>query len=505
MTTFELYFCATVLRGAFAVLFLLAVESLLRHRLGAGFRRLLWLGCLVLMLVPQMNFSASPFRLDLSPLGMRAPAARSVADAVKNTGGQGRRDLISRAARNGLDVRALWHQVQSHRKALELGALLLLPLPALLLLLGRYVRCRRTIRPLPPVTDRRVLDAWNRVLADCGPLPRPVILLDSSRPDLGPTLFGCFTRKLLLPVDAFRELSDGELRLLLEHEYHHSRAGDPFLNIVALTLWALAWYNPFLLIARRRLRACCELECDRKILARHPHAVREYGQLLLRFASPSAPTVLPVAIGLAESPRELSGRIRSMTAAVRDRGGRVPGKGMAVLIALTLAAPIGLVAVNAKPLSRPRPAAVNAPAVPEKPVLPHLVLKPLPPPAGEEELVQAWEVFYPERFPFEKSDLVLEIGEFRLGMELDRKPGFLLLKKSDNPEAPYRLESALAAPPAGEEAAKSVAAVRVIPAADRKAVYATLSRAGKTAAFLLRVDGIGPEELANYRAVPAYR
>ena len=56
MTTFELYFCATLLRGALAVLFLLGAESLLRHRLSAGLRRLLWAGCILLLLVPQMNF-----------------------------------------------------------------------------------------------------------------------------------------------------------------------------------------------------------------------------------------------------------------------------------------------------------------------------------------------------------------------------------------------------------------------------------------------------------------
>ena len=58
MTTFELYFCATLLRGALAVLFLLGAESLLRHRLSTGLRRLLWAGCILLLLVPRMNFSA---------------------------------------------------------------------------------------------------------------------------------------------------------------------------------------------------------------------------------------------------------------------------------------------------------------------------------------------------------------------------------------------------------------------------------------------------------------
>jgi len=509
MTTFELYFCATLLRGAFAVLFLLAVESVLRHRLKAGFRRVLWLVCLILMLVPQMNFSASPFRLDLSPFRQESSAVRRTAHAGNSGSNKEKRDIALQTERHGIAMRALWLHIQLHRKSLELGAIALLPLPALLLLLVRYLRCRRTIRPLPPVSDRRVLEAWNRVLAECGPLPRPVILLDSSRPDLGPTLFGCFTRKLLLPVEALRSLSDGELRLLLEHEYHHSKAGDPFVNIVALVLWALAWYNPFMLVARRKLRASCEMECDRKILARHPHAVREYGNLLLRFVSPSAPSASPVAIGLAESPRELSGRIRSMTAAVRLPGSRKSGRGMAVLIALTLAAPVGLVAVNAKPASRPRPApAAKAPVVPEKPVLPHLILKPLPIPAEETELLQCWQIFYPEAFPFGRSNLSFDIGETHLNAELEKKPGFLLLWKEDTPEATYRLEPASVPPvvPLPEaEAAGELNGRRTIPAADRKAVYAALSRAGSTAAVTLQVDGIGPEELTNYRAIPSYR
>ena len=40
--------------------------------------------------------------------------------------------------------------------------------------------------------------------------------------------------------------------LPLGHEYHHSKAGDPFVNIVALVLWALAWYNPFMISAFSR-------------------------------------------------------------------------------------------------------------------------------------------------------------------------------------------------------------------------------------------------------------
>lgn len=512
MTTFELYFCATVLRGACAVLFLLAVEAVLRDRLRAGFRRVLWLVCLVLMLVPQMNFSASPFRLDLSPLRQEYSSAGSTARAGKPGHEKGKGDIAPRAERRGIALRVLWQRMELHRKTLELATIALLPLPALLLLLARYLRCRRMIRPLPPVSDRRVLEAWNRVLAECGPLPRPVILLDSSRPDLGPTLFGCFTRKLLLPVGALHPLTDGELRLLLEHEYHHSKAGDPFVNIVALVLWALAWYNPFMLIARRKLRASCEMECDRKILARHPHAVREYGNLLLRFVSPSAPSASPVAIGLAESPRELSGRIRSMTAAVRLPGSRKSGRGMAILIAVTLAAPVGLVAVNAKPASRPRPApaakqaaAVKpapvenpAPVIPEKPVLPHIVFASYGLNSKPDGLVACWKISYSENFPFEQSRLSLDANRKNQTISLAPEKCFLLLWKSG--DTGYRWEASAVLP--AEIGQKPFYGPAVLsPGKGTLLVPWT----DPMLALQLVVDGIGPDELNNYRAVPSYR
>lgn len=496
MTAFELYFCVTVLRGALAVLFLLAVGSLLRDRLPPGLRRMLWLICLMLMLIPQMNFSASPFRLDLSELRQGYAAAGAAIRAGESGNDPGKTDAAPYLQDRAGAVRAFWRHLALHRKTLEFGAIMLLPLPALFLLFARYWRCRRTIRPLPPVTDRRVLEAWSRVLAECGPLPRPVILLDSSGPGLGPTLFGCFNCKLLLPVEALRGLSDGELGLLLEHEYHHGKAGDPVVNILALVLWSLAWYNPFMLIARRKLRASCEMECDRKILARHPHAVRQYGNLLLRFVSPPTPAPSP-AVGLAESRRELSRRIRSMTAGVSHPGrcGRLP----AILIALVLAAPVALVAVNAKPAA-PRPVAA-------KPVLPHLVLKPLLPLSGQSGLVQCWELFYPAAFPAGQSSLAFEIGEARLDAELAGRPGFLLLWREEAPTAVYRLEPVSALPFALCETSlpKAPAALRAVPAADRKIVYAAIAGTAETAAITLQVRGLGPNELEGYSAVPLYR
>lgn len=501
MTTFELYFCATLLRGALAVLFLLGAESLLRHRLSAGLRRLLWAGCILLLLVPQMNFSALPLKLDLSSL-RTAGAAAAPARPSARTAGAGQPGIAPAGERPRSLIRAAWRRFQLHRRNVELGIIAFLPIPALLLLLWRYLRCRRVIRRLPPVTDRRVLDSWRAILMRNGALRTPVVLLDSSRPGLGPTLFGGFRRKLLLPVEALRPLPDKELGLLLEHEYHHSRAGDPLLNLGALFLWALIWYNPFMLIARRRFRSCCELECDRKVLERHPQAVCEYGNLLLRFAS--AGTQVPaVTLGLAESPRELSRRIRSMTAAVRPRSGKRRFETVAaLLIAALLAAPVCLVAVNAKPAARPRPASTAT----ARPMLPHLILKPLLAIPEDDTLMQCWEIVYPENFPAEKSRLAIEIGEAHLEAHLRNRPCFLLLRGRGavSPEAEIRIEFAASPPSASlpaEEALKGLSAPKLVPAADRRPVYAALFRNGEPVAIHLRVDGIEAEHLSGFRPV----
>ena len=136
MTTFELYFCATLLRGALAVLFLLGAESLLRHRLSTGLRRLLWAGCILLLLVPQMNFSALPLKLDLSSL-RTAGAATAPARPSARTAGAGQPGIAPAGERPRSLIRAAWRRFQQHRRNVELGIIAFLPIPALLLLLWR--------------------------------------------------------------------------------------------------------------------------------------------------------------------------------------------------------------------------------------------------------------------------------------------------------------------------------------------------------------------------------
>ena len=52
-------------------------------------------------------------------------------------------------------------------------------------------------------------------------------------------LFGFFRQKLLLPVEYFRKFTDGELELLLTHEYVHYSSGDGIINILHIVFEVL--------------------------------------------------------------------------------------------------------------------------------------------------------------------------------------------------------------------------------------------------------------------------
>ena len=151
-------------------------------------------------------------------------------------------------------------------------------------------------------------------------------------------LFGFFRQKLLLPVEYFRKFTDGELELLLTHEYVHYSSGDGIINILTLCLWPFCWYNPFFLAARRRLRINCELACDAEVLKRFPERTAEYGRLLLEFAETSRPP--EAAMAFREYAHELRSRIIYMAELPARRKSSLA---VTFGLALVLAAPFCLV------------------------------------------------------------------------------------------------------------------------------------------------------------------
>ena len=63
-------------------------------------------------------------------------------------------------------------------------------------------------------------------------------------------------------VVGMRGLSDEELRCILAHESHHVRQGHSFDLLFARMLCCMAWFNPFVWLMLRELRAVQEFQAD---------------------------------------------------------------------------------------------------------------------------------------------------------------------------------------------------------------------------------------------------
>ena len=147
----------------------------------------------------------------------------------------------------------------------------------------RYYQWRLTIRTARQVSDGRLLKILDDVRQEVG-IRRPVAL--ASLTHLGsPAVFGIWRIHLLLPETTLKLLSDQEWRLVFLHEMTHIRNCDTLLNTLLIAVQFLHWFNPFVWIALRRLRADRELVCDAIVVERLKIPERlGYAQVLLRLA-----------------------------------------------------------------------------------------------------------------------------------------------------------------------------------------------------------------------------
>jgi TonB family protein len=248
----------------------------------AGLRRLglpsrwIWLASL----------AAAPVLLATSLAGLGAPGSEGAAGALGPVPVVEIPGVVLGAASPGADA-AAW------LVAVEAG-LLALWIASALALVGTLAAAHRALR-----RERR---GWEptRVLG------RPVLVAA----DRGPAVAGLRTGWIVLPAWAL-ELPDDHLHLVLAHEEEHLRARDPLLLALALGLLLPTAWNPVAWWQLRRLRAATEVDCDRRVLARHPDR-RRYGASLLAVAGRASGPSLALA-AFSERTTSLERRILAMS------------------------------------------------------------------------------------------------------------------------------------------------------------------------------------------------
>jgi len=91
-----------------------------------------------------------------------------------------------------------------------------------------------------------------------------------------------FPRILFVPLGALIAMREEEIRHMLRHELTHDKRCDPIVSVLLAALCALHWFNPFVWLAARLMRADMETACDAAVTRRYSPQEREgYATLLL--------------------------------------------------------------------------------------------------------------------------------------------------------------------------------------------------------------------------------
>jgi beta-lactamase regulating signal transducer with metallopeptidase domain len=114
-----------------------------------------------------------------------------------------------------------------------------------------------------------------------------------------PCTVGVLRSVILLPR-ASGEWPDAKLRAAIAHELAHVRQRDSLWMLFAWAGCAALWFTPAVWIARRRLRAACELASDASAAASVSGGVQVYAKTLIEIAEAAARR-LPLAANMAGS------------------------------------------------------------------------------------------------------------------------------------------------------------------------------------------------------------
>jgi TonB family protein len=208
-----------------------------------------------------------------------------------------------------------------------------------------------------------------------------------------PAAIGLWKPAIVLPADFDARYSNEQRALMVAHERMHIVRGDLHANALTAAMRCVFWFNPLLHVAARQFRHDQELACDLRVIARHPHARRAYGEAMFK----TQLALHPSALGCHWGSHPLKERIAMLKQPVPSLKRRTGGAVLVGVLALGAgfaawsAQPARVVASQDVPLPPPPPAPPMPPAPPAPPALAPLAplgvaaipaAAPAPPPAA---------------------------------------------------------------------------------------------------------------------------
>ncbi|NRD78525.1 M48 family metalloprotease [Bacillus sp. BRMEA1] len=194
-------------------------------------------------------------------------------------------------------------------------------------------RLNTYIKTQPVITDRRILDIFNRCKKSMSVQKR--IPLQFAGEISNPTVLGFFRPRVLLSRDLVNRLTDEQLRHIFYHELAHVKRRDVGVNWIMHSLLILNWFNPILWFAYVRMREDQELACDAFALTFMEEEEKiSYGHTLINLLEHYTNYQVPSLENLSRNKSTLKRRI-SMIKNFNKKSYRLSALGVIIVIAVS--------------------------------------------------------------------------------------------------------------------------------------------------------------------------
>jgi uncharacterized protein (TIGR03435 family) len=153
----------------------------------------------------------------------------------------------------------------------------------------------RGATPVDEARDVRLLRQLTALEASSSGRPPVAIRMTSAAYE--PGVFGLFAPLLLWPEQLTSQLSDAEIRGILEHEFAHVRRHDNLSAAFHAIVQTIFWFHPLVWWIGARLAAERERACDETVVAAG-HAPEAYAESILKTCRFCVESPLPCAAGV---------------------------------------------------------------------------------------------------------------------------------------------------------------------------------------------------------------